>query len=50
MAQALSRVLADPKLAEQLGRAGQLRVEQSFSLRATVQSYYDLYREVTGPG
>jgi glycosyltransferase involved in cell wall biosynthesis len=46
MAQALSRVLADPQLAERLGRAGQLRVEQSFSLRATVQAYSDLYRQV----
>ncbi len=44
LAQAISRLAADPELACRLGTAGRRRVETTFEVRAMVRAYEDLYR------
>jgi glycosyltransferase involved in cell wall biosynthesis len=48
LATALERVFADPALAARLGRAGRALVEETYSLRAVVGHYADLYDELAG--
>ena len=47
IAAALNRLLADPSRAKQLGRAGQQRVRELYSLDRTIERYYELYRNLT---
>ncbi len=44
LATALSRLMGDSTLCEEMGRAGRARVERSFSLDACVRAYAALYR------
>ena len=46
LADAISRVLADPVLAARLGASGQRRVAEEFSFEAVVRKTEDLYREL----
>ena len=46
-AQFTDRILADPQLAQQLGSAGRKRMQENFSIANMVESYAELYREVT---
>ncbi len=45
MADAVGRILSDPKLAQEMGEAGRRRVEEKFSLDRMVAEYDELYRE-----
>lgn len=47
-AAALLRLLDDPALAAALGGAGRARVEERYQLERTIDSYFALYRRVTG--
>jgi glycosyltransferase involved in cell wall biosynthesis len=47
-ADALSRLLADPALARQLGDAGRRRVEERYQLSRTIEAYHRLYRKLCG--
>lgn len=48
LAAGIRRVLADPGLGEQLGRAGRRRAEQRFDIRRMVGDYEAEYRELSG--
>lgn len=45
---ALATLLAQPAVAQRMGLAGRARVEEHFSLAATVRQTEDLYRELIG--
>ncbi len=47
-AAAFRRLLADPELANAMGRNGRERVLERYRLEQTVAAYHRLYREVTG--
>ena len=46
LAASLGRLITDPNLAQRIGRAAQVTVEESYSLDATVRAYEQLYDEV----
>ena len=48
LAMAMRRLAQDPQLATRLGKAGRERLEEYFSGEQVGQSYYQLYRKVTG--
>ncbi|MCC5868994.1 MAG: glycosyltransferase [Gammaproteobacteria bacterium] len=50
LAAAMLRVLEDPALAAQLGRAARLRVERDFSIAAMATAHATLYRELATTG
>ncbi len=46
LARVTNRLLDDPRLAEELGRAGQARIREHFSVYRMVQRYAELYRRL----
>jgi glycosyltransferase involved in cell wall biosynthesis len=48
MAQALAALAAEAACAARMGQAGRLRVEQHFSLQATVGAHHDVYARLLG--
>lgn len=48
LAEKILGLVKDPELAHHLGRSGQMRVEQEFSVTTMVQKYQDLYRRCWG--
>ncbi len=47
LAEAVLRLIQDPALARRMGRAGRLRIQESFSLSRMVAEYSALYEELT---
>jgi glycosyltransferase involved in cell wall biosynthesis len=48
MAAAITKLLREPELRQQMGRAGRQRVEEQFSLAVMVRNYAKVYLEVFG--
>lgn len=48
LSQKLRLLLQDPRLREQMGRAGRKRYEEAFTLEETVRATWDVYRELLG--
>jgi len=48
LTQAITRLLRDPDLRRQMGRAGRERVERRFSVERMVQQTEALYEELVG--
>ncbi len=48
LAAAMTKLVEDPVLREEFGRAGRARVKERFSLAAMVDAHLDLYRKVRG--
>ena len=46
LAQAMIKLLENPELIRQMGRAGRQRIESDFDVRAITHKYLALYREI----
>jgi D-inositol-3-phosphate glycosyltransferase len=46
LAERLRRLIADPQLAQKLGRSGRARAQANFTAEAMARSFESLYREI----
>jgi glycosyltransferase involved in cell wall biosynthesis len=44
------KLLSDPELLEQMGKAGQKKIAEKFSIQRMTEDYYQLYEKLSGPG